>query len=301
VPDVARTAVGPVVQLARAGDQAAADPGADLHEQQRHLVGGQRARLAEGPQVDVVLQDHRAAEGPAQARGDGVGVPARHDGRPDGHAPLRVDRTGDADHRGPHRVVPGNLRPQAHEVLLDGREHVLGPGGHVDLDTGVRAQPLAEVDDREVAAVRAEVGHQHVPAPGAEREPVRGAAASRGGARAVESEDAAEQQLVDAGADGGAGESGRLHEVGLAHRGSRRDEAGQGAERDRAVGPDRQRGRGQAQQGHRRRVQHRTVLAFRRTNDDSKHYSVLARHWSTALAFRHVTRTTRRRADAVER
>jgi hypothetical protein len=39
VADVARRAVGAVVQHALAGDEAAADAGADLDEQQRHLVG----------------------------------------------------------------------------------------------------------------------------------------------------------------------------------------------------------------------------------------------------------------------
>ena len=62
VPDVARRAVGPVVQLALPGDQPAADARADLDEEQRRLVRGQRPGLAERAQVDVVLQDRRAAE-----------------------------------------------------------------------------------------------------------------------------------------------------------------------------------------------------------------------------------------------
>ena len=50
------------------GDQASADAGADLDEQQRRLVRGQRAGLAERAQVDVVLQEDRAAERAAQPR-----------------------------------------------------------------------------------------------------------------------------------------------------------------------------------------------------------------------------------------
>ena len=53
------------------GDQAAADAGADLDEQQRRLVGRQCPGLAERAQVDVVLQERRAAERAAQPRGDG--------------------------------------------------------------------------------------------------------------------------------------------------------------------------------------------------------------------------------------
>ena len=59
VPDVARRAVGPVVQPALPRDQPAADARADLHEEQRGLVRGQRPGLAERAQVDVVLQDRR--------------------------------------------------------------------------------------------------------------------------------------------------------------------------------------------------------------------------------------------------
>ena len=80
-------------------------PGADLDEQQRRLVRGQRPGLAERAQVDVVLQHHRAAERAAQARGDGVGVPAGHDRRPHRDA-VQVRRPGRARRSPPPARAP---------------------------------------------------------------------------------------------------------------------------------------------------------------------------------------------------
>ena len=184
VADVARRTVRAVMQLAGTGDQAAPDPGADLDEQQRRLVRGQRPGLAERAQVHVVLQQRRAAERAAQARGDRVGVPARHDRRPDRDAVPAVDRTRHADHHRPRGGVAGHLRPQRAQVRLDGGEHRVRPLGDVDVDVPVGPDGLAQVDDGEVRAVCTEVGDQHVAAARGEREPVRRAAAARRGSRA---------------------------------------------------------------------------------------------------------------------
>ncbi len=223
-------------------------PGADLDEQQRRLVRGQRPGLAERAQVHVVLQQHRAAERAAQARGDGVGVPAGHDRRPHRDAVPAVDGTGHADHHRPRGGVARHLRPQRAQARLDGVEHRVRSLGDVDVDVPVGPHGLAQVDDGEVRAVCTEVGDQHVPAARGEREPVGRAPAARGGPRAGHPEHAAVEQLVDPVAHGRAGEPGRLHEVGLAGRGAGRDEARQRAERDGTVETGREGGRAEPQQ-----------------------------------------------------
>ena len=185
---------------------------------------------------------------------NGIGVPAGHDRRTDRDPVLVVDGAGHADHHGPRRGcvgAAGHLLAQRLQVRLDGGEHRLRTVGDVDVDVHVRPHRLAEVDDGEVRAVRAEVGDEHVPAPRGERQPVRRPAAPGGRPGADDPQHAAAEQRVDAVAHGRAGEPGGLDEVGLADRGAGGDQPGQRAERDRAVEAGRERRRGQAQRRER--------------------------------------------------
>ena len=130
VADVARRAVGPVVQHALAGDEPAADARSDLHEQQRRLVRGQRSGFAERAQVDVVLQDRRAVEPALQPCRDRVGVPAGHDRRAHRRAQDAVDRAGESDHDRAGGHLGRTLLPQRVQPGFDGVEHRLrGPRG----------------------------------------------------------------------------------------------------------------------------------------------------------------------------
>ena len=97
VPDVAGAAVRAPVDLAVEVD-AAADAGADLHEEQVvGRVGDPAVPLADGHDVDVVVHHDRAAVLAGEQLAHRVAVPARHDRRRDRHAVAEADRAGHAD------------------------------------------------------------------------------------------------------------------------------------------------------------------------------------------------------------
>src|SRR5690606_15716073 len=78
VPDVAGGALGPAVQPP-AGDDAAADAGADLDEEQVLRGGAAVPELAQRQGVDVVVDQDVEVVAVGEVAGDGVLVPARHD------------------------------------------------------------------------------------------------------------------------------------------------------------------------------------------------------------------------------
>src|SRR5688572_19219254 len=86
VADVARRAVRAAVDLAP-GDDAAADAGADLDVEEVRDVAPVGPVLAEGHDVDVVVdEDRQRAEAVGEPARDGEPVPAGHDRRADGPA-----------------------------------------------------------------------------------------------------------------------------------------------------------------------------------------------------------------------
>src|SRR5690606_778568 len=79
------------------GDDAAADTGGGLDEQQVLRVGPGGEVLAEGHDVDVVVHQHRHGDAAADVLGDVEAVPAGHDRRVDRASGGVLDRAGEAD------------------------------------------------------------------------------------------------------------------------------------------------------------------------------------------------------------
>src|SRR5690606_14893316 len=96
VPDVAGGALGPAVQPP-AGDDAAADAGADLDEEQVLRGGAAVPELAQRQGVDVVVDQDVEVVAVGEVAGDGVLVPARHDRRVDRPPGGELDGPGHAD------------------------------------------------------------------------------------------------------------------------------------------------------------------------------------------------------------
>jgi hypothetical protein len=188
VPDVARRAVRPVVQPARGVDEPTADPGADLDEEQRGLVGRQRPGLAERTQVHVVLTGGGAAEPLAEPRGDGVGVPAGHDRRADGGAEPRRPPAGQADDDRPDGVRAGPRRPGVSRSAASRSSTRVRTASGPSRTSTSRCSWASTRWLRSTTAMwapaRPDVGEQDVPAVGGQREPVGGPAAPGGGAGA---------------------------------------------------------------------------------------------------------------------
>ena len=89
-------ALGAAVDPA-AGDDAAADAGADLHVEQVLDVAPVGPVLAERHDVDVVVDEDRRLVVLAEPVRDREAVPAGHDRRGDGLAAREGDRARDAD------------------------------------------------------------------------------------------------------------------------------------------------------------------------------------------------------------
>jgi hypothetical protein len=109
VADVAGRAVGAAVHLAVA-DDAAADAGADLDDEEVGQRTLQPPQLAQRHQVDVVVDEHRRGVVLAQVVADREAVPGRHQRRVHELADGEVDRPGHADADADH--VPWRDRPQ---------------------------------------------------------------------------------------------------------------------------------------------------------------------------------------------
>jgi hypothetical protein len=110
VPDVPGRARRAAMQHA-AGDDAAADAGADLHVEQVLRLAAVHV-LAERHHVDVVVHQHRRRVSALEERRDPVAVPALHDRRPHDRAALRLDRPRHADPDGA-QAGRGELRGPA--------------------------------------------------------------------------------------------------------------------------------------------------------------------------------------------
>jgi hypothetical protein len=65
-----------------------------LIQQQRQVLAPVRAGLAQGHQVDIVIDDHVASEMTSEVAADPEPVPARHQRGPNGHPELGVDGSG---------------------------------------------------------------------------------------------------------------------------------------------------------------------------------------------------------------
>ena len=178
VADVAGGAGRAAIHLAMA-DDAAADAGADLDDQEVRQRTLQAPELAQRHQVDVVVDEDRRGIVLPQQVADREAVPGRHQGRVHQLAALEIDRTGDADADADHRSridpQPGQQVAQQH---AHARQHHARPLPHVGGLGMPRERPQVGPEHREVEAGGADVDAQQHAERVAELE-VLGAAATR--------------------------------------------------------------------------------------------------------------------------
>jgi hypothetical protein len=163
VTDVAGAALRPAVDPA-AGDDPGPDAGPDLHDDD--VVVARRdagSPLAEGQEVDVVVDPDRGAVAGGESLPDRVAVPAGHDRRRDRPAGREFDGTRHADPDPPQPAGHGmSRRDELVEQLLDALEARLRTG----LDRGglvAMGEDLAvERRQRDVDARGAQVSDEKV-------------------------------------------------------------------------------------------------------------------------------------------
>src|SRR4051812_10105825 len=127
VADVAGGALGAAVDVA-VGDDAAADAGADLDEEQVLDVAPVRPVLAEGHDIDVVVDEYGRVVVGGEPAWDRVAVPAGHDRRRHRLPARERDRPRNADADAAHVArAAADVLEKIQEALMDPREHRLGP------------------------------------------------------------------------------------------------------------------------------------------------------------------------------
>ena len=131
VPDVPRRALRAAVDPV-AGDDPAADAGADLHVQQVLAAAPVRVVLAQRHDVHVVVDEHGHVVVLGEPVGDREAVPAGHHRRRDRLAAGERDRRGDADADAAHVFTRAiGLAQQVVEAFVDPVENLLGKAGDV--------------------------------------------------------------------------------------------------------------------------------------------------------------------------
>ena len=216
VADVARRALGAAVDAA-AGDDAAADAGADLHVEQVLDVAPVRPVLAERHDVHVVVDE----DGRVVVRGEPVrdreAVPAGHDRRRDGLAAREGDRAGDADADAADvGGGAGDLFEQDDEALVDVLEDDLGAVGDVHVERRLGQRGAREVGHDQPRVRGAEVGDQDDARALVEGQHGRGTPTG-GGAAAGLVDELVREQRVEALRDRGTREAGAADEVRARH------------------------------------------------------------------------------------
>ena len=213
VAEVAGGALGAPVQPP-AADDSGADAGRDLDEDEVLHVGVDGGVLAQGHQVDVVVDEHRPAEGGPDVPGHVVVVPTGHDRRQH-RSPGRVlDGAGQTDADAGEVVAgaPGR-RQQRPAGAGNTVEHRFGAGGDVQAQRLLRQHAAAQVGEGDQGVGGAEVGPDDHTGIRVEGEPGRGPAAGGGGLPRG-SEQAGRHEGVDPGTHGRPGQAGHPDQLG---------------------------------------------------------------------------------------
>ena len=213
VAEVACRAHGSAVQ-APAADDAGADAGRDLDEEEVLDVGVGDGVLAERHDVDVVVDEHGHVEDAGHVSRHVVAVPPGHDRRAHrsaarvlhgaGHADADADEVGG----GASGEVEHLRGRRGHPV-----EHDRGAVGDLEVLTDLAERSPREVGDSDATVGGAEVGADDDARLGVEGEP-------DGGRPPVEArlaarrQQAAREQGVDSSADGRTREPGQLGQLG---------------------------------------------------------------------------------------
>ncbi|MDQ3576211.1 MAG: hypothetical protein M3443_01105 [Actinomycetota bacterium] len=194
-------------------DDARADSGAHLDEEQVVDIGVARSGFPETKQIGVVVDEGRAAECLGQLPRHRIAVPAGHDRRLDRAPGLEVDRTGQThSHPGEPRPVPTHIPEQVAKTPDDDLQH--DRGGLLD-DQFLGAlgkQVAARVGQREPGVRRAEIGGENELVRLLERQELRGPA---GGAEPLldRPDIARGRALVESRRDRRAGKAGEPLEI----------------------------------------------------------------------------------------
>ena len=195
----------------RRGD-AAADAGADLDEQEVvDRAGDAGVLLAERHDVDVVVDQHRAAELAGERVPDREAVPARHDRRRDRDAVAEADRAGHAG-PGPREGARGVGGAQLADHLQRAADDDLGAPPDVDRLGLVREHPQLAVGDGDVDRGGADVDAEEAGVAGDPHD--RGAAAAAGRGEAGGLDQAELDQAVELDREPGPGQLDRVAELG---------------------------------------------------------------------------------------
>ena len=163
VSDVARRALrAPVDSTVR--DDPSTDAGADLDDDRAVVAHGDAGPpLAEGEDVDVVVDPDRGTVSVGQPLSDRVAVPTGHDRRRDGPPGAELHWPGDPDPDAPQPAGQVARRGgQLAEQLVDAGEAQLRPGGDVCGLVAVTQDPPVEVGDGDIDAGGPEVSDEEV-------------------------------------------------------------------------------------------------------------------------------------------
>ena len=227
MPYIARRALGAAVDPA-AGDDAAADAGADLHVQQVLDVPPVGPVLAERHDVDVVVDEHRGVVVLGEPVRDREAVPAGHDRRGDGLAARERHRAGHADPDAAHvGGCTGDFTQECDESLVDVLEDDLRTVGDVHVERRLGQRGARQIGDDQARMRCAEVRHQDHAGPLVECQHGRGTPTGGGTATRFVDELVGEQR-VEALRDRGPRQTGPADQVGARYRLAVPDQAEQG-------------------------------------------------------------------------
>ncbi len=175
---VAGTPLGTAMEPATSDDPGP-DPGSDLDDHDVVVPRRDaRAPLAEGKDIDVVVDPDGSPIASGESLPDRVEVPARHDRWRDGPAGFEFDRAGDPDPDPPQRSGDRLGRSQqCVKQRVDAIEAALGPRLDLGRLAVMTEDPSVQAGQRDVDARRPEVGNEDVTGVGAKPQLPRGPAA----------------------------------------------------------------------------------------------------------------------------
>ena len=173
--DVSGAALHPALDRA-VRDDARADTGADLDEDEIIDSAGTSFRsLAEGHDVDVVVDLNRHTEAIGKPLAHGVGVPAGHDRGSDWSPGLELDGTWET-----HTDTPGHTprlsryRPHIVEELLYVAEDDLRSSANIGVFRYMRDDAPVQISDGNINTCRSKISDEHVPSVSIELNLLRG-------------------------------------------------------------------------------------------------------------------------------
>jgi hypothetical protein len=158
VPYVTGGTLGPTMNSA-IFDDATANAGPDLDEQQVVGVAPAAPVFAKRHQVDIVVDQGVRAVSMCEPLGNWIAVPAGHDWRADRSPSLKFDWAWDTDAHATYLVDgPVHILEKRIEAFLQPGEHNLGPACDRTVLGGFGEDLPTEISDRQSAVRGSEIG-----------------------------------------------------------------------------------------------------------------------------------------------